>query len=175
MIKRSEILEIGRLLKPHGVKGEITVELFGDIDMTALKCVVVDIDGIFVPFFVQSVRPKTSETCLVKFDNLDTDGEVSMLALKPLFALKEDVELSDDSSDEGFYASDLIGFAAMNPEGEMIGKIADVNDDTENTLFIIEKDGGETLLVPVAAEFICDIDSENSIVKLDLPEGLSDL
>lgn len=175
MIKRSEILEIGRLLKPHGVKGEITVELFGDIDMTALKCVVVDIDGIFVPFFVQSVRPKTSETCLVKFDNLDTDGEVLMLALKPLFALKEDVELSDDSSDEGFYASDLIGFAAMNPEGEMIGKIADVNDDTENTLFIIEKDGGETLLVPVAAEFICDIDSENSIVKLDLPEGLSDL
>ncbi len=175
MIKRSEILEIGRLLKPHGVKGEITVELFGDIDMTALKCVVVDIDGIFVPFFVQSVRPKTSETCLVKFDNLDTDGEVSMLALKPLFALKEDVELSDDSSDEGFYASDLIGFTAMNPEGEMIGKIADVNDDTENTLFIIEKDGGETLLVPVAAEFICDIDSENSIVKLDLPEGLSDL
>lgn len=175
MIKRSEILEIGRLLKPHGVKGEITVELFGDIDMTALKCVVVDIDGIFVPFFVQSVRPKTSETSLVKFDNLDTDGEVSMLALKPLFALKEDVELSDDSSDEGFYASDLIGFTAMNPEGEMIGKIADVNDDTENTLFIIEKDGGETLLVPVAAEFICDIDSENSIVKLDLPEGLSDL
>lgn len=175
MINRSEILEIGRLLKPHGVKGEITVELFGDIDMTALKCVVVDIDGIFVPFFVQSVRPKTSETCLVKFDNLDTDGEVSMLALKPLFALKEDVELSDDSSDEGFYASDLIGFTAINPEGEMIGKIADVNDDTENTLFIIEKDGGETLLVPVAAEFICDIDSENSIVKLDLPEGLSDL
>lgn len=175
MIKRSEILEIGRLLKPHGVKGEITVELFGDIDMTALKCVVVDVEGIFVPFFVQSVRPKTSETCLVKFDNLDTDGEVSMLALKPLFALKEDVELSDDSSDEGFYASDLIGFTAMNPEGEMIGKIADVNDDTENTLFIIEKDGGETLLVPVAAEFICDIDSENSIVKLDLPEGLSDL
>lgn len=175
MIKRSEILEIGRLLKPHGVKGEITVELFGDIDMTALKCVVVDIDGIFVPFFVQSVRPKTSETCLVKFDNLDTDGEVSMLALKSLFALKEDVELSDDSSDEGFYASDLIGFTAINPEGEMIGKIADVNDDTENTLFIIEKDGGETLLVPVAAEFICDIDSENSIVKLDLPEGLSDL
>lgn len=50
MIHRSEILEIGRLLKPHGIKGEITVELFGDIDMRALKCVVVNIDGIFVPF-----------------------------------------------------------------------------------------------------------------------------
>lgn len=175
MIKRSEILEIGRLLKPHGVKGEITVELFGDIDMLALKCVIVDIDGIFVPFFVQSVRPKTTDTCLVKFDNLDSDTEVSMLSLKPLYALKEEVEIDDGDNDDGFYAGDLIGFTAVNPNGETIGTIADINDDTENTLFIIETGSGESLLVPVAAEFISDIDSENNIVKLDLPEGLSDL
>ena len=175
MIHRSEILEIGRLLKPHGIKGEITVELFGDIDMRALKCVVVNIDGIFVPFFVESVRPKTSDTCLVKFDNLDSDEQVTMLSLKELYALKDDVEFEGQGEDEGFYASDLIGYSAFDSNGNLLGTIEDVNDDTESTLFIIETPTGDSILVPVAMEFISDIDSDKNIVKLDLPEGLSDL
>jgi 16S rRNA processing protein RimM len=57
----------------------------------------------------------------------------------------------------------------------LLGTIEDVNDDTENTLFIIETPTGDSILVPVAMEFISDIDSDKNIVKLDLPEGLSDL
>lgn len=174
MIYRSEIVEIGRLLKPHGVKGEINAELFGDVDLLRLKCVVVNIEGIFVPFFIQSCRPKSADTRLIKFDHIDSDTEVSQLALKELYALKTDVD-EEDEPEEGLYASDLIGFSAVDPSGELIGGIADVNDDTENTLFIIEAVNGSPILVPAAAEFIVNIDTENKIVELDLPEGLFDL
>lgn len=174
MIHRSEIIEIGRLLKPHGVKGEITAELFGDIDLMELKCVVVNVDGIFVPFFINSCRPKSADTCLLKFDYIESDSEVAALSLKELYALKSDVDESD-SAEEGMYASDLIGFSAVDPSGELIGTVVDLNDDTENTLFIIESVNGSPLLVPAAAEFIVNIDAENRIVELDLPEGLFDL
>lgn len=175
MILRSEILEIGRLLKPHGVKGEIAAELYGDIDVTALKCVVVDVDGIFVPFFVESFRPKSHDTCLLKFDNPKSDNDVSLLAKKTLYALKDDVELDEDANEDGFYASDLIGYKASTSDGQPMGTIVDINDDTDNILFIVESVSGDTFLVPVAMEFIHAIDRNKQIVELDLPEGLIDL
>ena len=64
MIRLSEIAEVGRFNKPHGIKGEISVSINTDIDLNDVKCVIVPIDGIFVPFFLQTVRPKTADTSL---------------------------------------------------------------------------------------------------------------
>jgi len=173
MIDRNEVFEIGRLLKPHGVKGEITIELTADVDLDSLKCVVLPVDGIYVPFFIDSSRPKSTGTYLVKISGLDSDADVAVYSQSPLFALKRDV--TEMQSEDGLYASDLIGCQAIKPDGELIGKIADVNDDTANTLFIIETPSGSPLLVPVAQEFITDINIEDKFVTMDLPEGLIDL
>lgn len=51
MITSDEIIEIGAFVKPHGVKGEISAQIDYEIDLQELKCLIIDIDGIFVPFF----------------------------------------------------------------------------------------------------------------------------
>ena len=53
---------VGKLMKPHGINGEITVLLTADVDLAALRCVILEMDGIYVPFFLNSVRPKSSAT-----------------------------------------------------------------------------------------------------------------
>ena len=59
MILRDELIAIGRYNKPHGVAGEISATIDVDIDtLKELSCLVSDIDGIFVPFFVNSCRPR---------------------------------------------------------------------------------------------------------------------
>ena len=47
----------------------------------------------------------------------------------------------------------------------------DINDLTENVLFIVEHEG-EEIMIPAADDLILDIDDENETILMDLPKGL---
>ncbi|MCH5347115.1 MAG: 16S rRNA processing protein RimM [Muribaculaceae bacterium] len=181
MILLSQLTAIGHVGKPHGINGEINLYLDEDafdagLDIGALRCVVMDIDGIFVPFFINAVRPKTATTLLVVIDGIDTEAQAKELTGKTVYALAEEFDpaaLRDP--EDGLYAADLIGFEARDGE-TLLGTIDDIDDSTDNALFIISRPGDtKPLYVPIADEFIVEIDSENKIINLELPEGLLDL
>ncbi len=163
---------IGKLLKPHGICGEITALLTEDVDLSQLSCVVLRLDGIFVPFFINAVRPKSSETDLVSIDGITDETLAAGLCPNELYALVAD--LPDTGDDEGFYASDLKGFA-VEANGKPLGIVAGIDDTTDNCLFIIERPDGSSCLVPVADEFIAGLDAGKRTMALDLPQGLLDL
>ena len=52
MIRLTEIAEAGYFNKAHGIKVEISATLDIDIDLNEVKCLVVPVEGIFVPFFM---------------------------------------------------------------------------------------------------------------------------
>ena len=73
MIRREEVYKIGRLGKTHGVRGEISFLLDDDVfDRTDADYLILDIDGILVPFFIEEYRFKTDSNALMKFDGIDT-------------------------------------------------------------------------------------------------------
>lgn len=181
MILQSELSPIGRIGKPHGINGEMTlilddVALDAEIDVGELRCVVIDIDGINVPFFIESSRPKSSGSLLVAIDGIDTDVDAKTLAGKIVHSLREDFDPAAMlETEDGFYAADLIGFQAYE-EDTLLGVIDDIEDSTENALFIIARaDTEETLYIPIADELIVEIDAENRRLYLDLPDGLLEL
>ncbi|MDE6415571.1 MAG: 16S rRNA processing protein RimM, partial [Duncaniella sp.] len=71
MISSESIIEIATFNKPHGVNGELSVTLDDDIDFMQLRCIVVEMDGIFVPFFVKSVRPRGASSVLLSVDGIN--------------------------------------------------------------------------------------------------------
>ena len=92
MITREELILIGHYNKPHGVNGEISATL--DIDSEALQglsCLVSDMNGIFVPFYVDACRPKNHETVLLMIDGMDTERAVRAVA-NYVRALQEQLE-----------------------------------------------------------------------------------
>ena len=73
MIKAEEVYKIGRLGKAHGVKGEVSFQFEDDIfDRVDADYLVLDIDGILVPFFMEEYRFRSDTVCLVKFKGVDT-------------------------------------------------------------------------------------------------------
>ena len=69
MITREELIAIGHYNKPHGVAGEISATIDVDADaLRELSCLVSEVDGIYVPFFINSCRSKSSETVLLTID-----------------------------------------------------------------------------------------------------------
>ncbi len=177
MIRDNEITLIGYFGKPHGVNGEIN--LLTDVDVEALSCVIVDVDGINVPFFPDSVRPRGTGSYLVVMDGLTNEDEVIPLVNRKVYALKQEL-ISAGGGDpgpdgDGFYAEDLIGYDVEDAEAGLSGIIEDVDDTTENVLFVVRAGDGRRILIPVADEFIRDIDVDNRHVTLYLPAGILDL
>ncbi|MEE0978737.1 MAG: ribosome maturation factor RimM [Muribaculaceae bacterium] len=179
MITLAELVSIGKFGKPHGVKGEINLLTEIDVDIAELKCIVADMDGIYVPFFINTLRERGNGSYLATIDRMDSEDKVSQMVNKEIYALRNDEALANatDACDdeEGMYASDLIGYTIVSDQGSIVGEIVDVDDSTENILFVVETPGRETnYLIPVATEFIDDIIPETHTLMMTLPEGLLD-
>lgn len=176
MITESQITPIGTFGKAHGVEGEINLIIDRDIDVSSLSCIILDIDGIYVPFFFNSVRPRGNGNYLVKIDDINSEARVSAFVGNTVYGLRDEVSALDDSQEEddedGFYASDFIGYEISAYGGTLQGHIMDVDDSTDNYLFVVRTLQGKQILIPVADEFIVDIDTTNKKLELELPDGL---
>ncbi|MDE6322669.1 MAG: ribosome maturation factor RimM [Paramuribaculum sp.] len=174
MIHSNDLIRLGQITKPHGIKGEMTATLDFDLDLLALKCIVIGIDGINVPFFPESVRPKSTETIILSLNGVSNENEARELCGNDYHALKDDVDIDDSLDATGGYLSDFIGFTLRDINTRTIGEIIDFDDSTENILFIIRSDDGNSHLVPVAEDLITKIDPEGKVITMNLPEGLFD-
>lgn len=175
MIRKEEISEAGRFNKPHGIKGEISATLDVDADLSEVKCIIVNIEGIFVPFFATSVRPKTADTDLVTLEGVDSEEKARQFAGRPFYLLKTDIPEDDVDFSEGFYASDLIGFTITDSVSGTIGTVSDVNDRTDNVLFIVTSPSGREILLPVADKFIDSVDPDSRTVETSYPSEILEL
>lgn len=176
MINANQLIEIGRFNQPHGIKGEINATIDEGIDLTDLRCIVVDVDGIFVPFFIASERSRSATTRLITLEDVADEKQATDFQGKTIYGLKEEISDIDDdeTDDEGFYADDLIGFNVFDKASGMTGQITDYDDSTENLLFIVETADGKNLLIPMAEEYIEQIDPTNETITFNLPDGLID-
>ena len=169
MIKQEEVYKIGRLGKAHGVKGEVSFQCDDDIfDRVDADYLVLDIDGILVPFFMEEYRFRNDSVCLVKFCDIDTQQRAQELTGCDVYfprALAED-------SEEQPSLSMLVGFDIVDASsGNAVGRIASIDDSTVNILFELE-DGS---LIPANDELIENIDGTSHTITMHLPEGILDL
>ena len=185
MILASQLQPIGTLTKTHGVDGELVAVFdIDDIDLAlrGLRCVMLQIEGLYVPFFIASTRSRGAASRLLRFDGVDTQPAAAELAGLTIYALAaelpaDDDEDADEAADgEGLYAEDLVGFTATDAAlGTTLGTIEDVDLTTANALFVIAAADGRQLLVPIADEFIAAVDPDARTLALALPPGLLDL
>ena len=169
MIKEEEVYKIGRLGKAHGVKGEVSFQFDDDIfDRVETEYLVLDMDGILVPFFLEEYRFRNGYLAIIKLKGVDTQQRAAELTGKDVYfprALAEE-------EDEAPVLELLIGFDIVDvSSGKNIGTIADVNKQTANVLFEL----GDGTLIPASAELIDHIDTQQEEVFMNLPEGLMEL
>ena len=173
MITKEEIIEIGKFQKAHALKGELNALLDVDEDYAADgNPLIVDMDGIFVPFYAESVRPKGSESCLIKLKDVDSQEKAQQFVNKQVYALRSElVNYYDIPEDE--IVADFVGFKIVDRVLGEVGIVADIDDSTANVLFVVERpEGGDHVLIPVAEEFISSIDTDKKEIHTNLPEGL---
>ena len=168
MIRREEVYKIGRLGKTHGVRGEISFLLDDDVfDRTDADYLILDIDGILVPFFIEEYRFKTDSNALMKFDGIDTQERARELTGCDVYFPRT---LADE--DEAVSWAELVGYDLIDSNsGKAIGEIAAIDDTTINILF--ELTDGK--LIPASEELIQQIDTKQHQIEINLPIGILEL
>ena len=71
----------------------------------------------------------------------------------------------------GEYADFYIGYQIVNSDNAIIGLITDIDDSTENALFIVN-DADNIYYIPITPDFIEQIDDDKKMIYMDLPNGL---
>lgn len=166
MIKEDEVYKIGRIGKPHGISGEVTLRFSDDVfDRVDADYLVLMVDGILVPFFIEGYRFRSDEVALVKFEDIDTKDRASELTGCDVFFPRH----LADAGDDVLTWSQIVGYDIVDVlSDKTIGRIEAVDETTINTLLELS-DG---TLIPAADEFIEDIDHEERKLMMRLPEGL---
>ena len=169
MIKKEDVYKIGRIGKAHGVKGEVSFNFDDDIfDRVDAEYLILAVDGILVPFFMEEYRFRSDNTALVKFEDIDTQDRARELTNCDVYFLRN---MADNDNEELTY-NFLVGFDIIdNQTSKSIGTIASIDDNTMNILFELE-DGR---LIPASEELITNIDKDNRTITIALPEGILDL
>lgn len=173
MIKKESVYKIGRIGKPHGVDGEVSFHFDDDVfDRTDADYLILDIDGILVPFFIDEYRFKTGETALVSFADIDTQDKARTLTGCDVYFPRE----HSDSDGDTLSWAEIVGYHVVDAaSGRTVGEIRSVDDSTINTLFEVVTTGGGDLLVPASDELISSVDTERRTIEMQLPEGLLEL
>ena len=173
MIKKEEVYKIGLFNKPHGIHGELqftfTDDIFDRVDCDYLICL---LDGIFVPFFIEEYRFRSDSTALVKLEGIETAERARMFTnVEVYFPVKHAEEAEDGELSWNFF----VGFRMEDVRHGELGEGVEVDTATVNTLFVVEQEDGEELLIPAQEEFIVEINQEKKLITVELPEGLLNL
>lgn len=173
MIDKSNLIEVGKFQKTHALKGELNAVL--DIPGEYVedgKPLIIDTDGIPVPYYAESIRPKGAETYLIKIEGIDTAEEASELVNSAIYVPKD---ILHEYVGEILFDDDIIGFTIIDENAGEIGEVENIEDSTQNELMIVRTPDDEEIYIPIVDEFILEIDEENREIHTSIPEGLLSL
>ena len=150
-------LEIGRVAKVHGLRGELSVSLTSNVDDRLAAGAVVETDG--GPLTVEHARPHQNRW-IVKFSGIDTREAAEQLGRPVLYG-------TPAADEDALWIHELIGSEVVDVAGIERGVVIEVHDNPASNLLLLSTGA----LVPLT--FVKS--STAGVVTVDVPDGLFDL
>jgi 16S rRNA processing protein RimM len=168
----NDCYKIGYILKPHGLKGEVTISIDAEApeNLEAVKTVFIQSNQQLVPHFLEAISVR-GDKAFVKFEDVNTQEAAQAISKSAIFLPKA----SRPKSGRGeFYDDEIIAFEVLDVEGNVIGKVTGVEEAGPNKLLAVDREGKE-VLIPVNGPFITSINKSKKKIIVDLPEGFLEI
>jgi 16S rRNA processing protein RimM len=168
----SSCYKVGYILKPHGLKGEVTISLDREFPENAdsLSSLFVEKNNRLIPHFINSISLRGAKA-FVKFEDIDSIESAHEISKCALYLPKT---ARPKSTRGEFYDDEIIGFEVLDSEAGVLGKVVEVAEAGPNKLLAIDYNGKE-VLIPVNSPFITSINKSKKTIAVTLPEGFLDI
>lgn len=170
-METENMLQVGVVVKPHGVHGEVKVypttddiKRFDDLRevwlVTKKGAAALTVEG--VKYFKQLV--------ILKFKDLDTVESIEGFRQCPLLVTREHaVKLAPGE----YFLADVIGMKVIDEDEKELGTLVDVLQTGANDVYVVDMAGKE-VLIPSIPDCILNRDFENHVMKIHVMDGLLD-
>jgi 16S rRNA processing protein RimM len=172
---REDLVIVGRVRRPHGVNGEVLVELMTDAPDAVYASgrrvfggsVKGDADDDAPVLTIAETRP-FKDGLLVRFREIPDRSAAETWNGRHLLVPGD--ELAPLAHGE-VYLHELKGMTVELSSGETIGTVTDVFEVPQGLLLDVARERG-SVLVPFSDEIVVDIDRDRRVVRIEPPEGL---
>lgn len=163
-----ELIETGKIVNTHGVKGELKIVPWADDASVFTKFKTVYVDN--TPYTVRSARFQ-GQNVLLKLDGICDMTAAEGLKNKILFAHRKDFDLPDGT----FFIADLIGLSVVEDEtGRKLGTISDVFSTGANDVYELSCPDGKKRYIPAIKDCVRATDLTAKEMRIHIMEGLFD-
>ena len=163
MIDKKDFRQAGNVVKAHGLKGELLLRMDAS-DLQHNDCLMLDMEGLLVPFFVEEWRSSGDDCVLLTLQGVSTQAQIQEVVGRSVYLPKA------ESDDEVVTYEELVGYQIVY-DGNILGTVAEVDDQTENILLVVQTRQGE-LLLPASPDYVLQVDTEKKVLTMDFPAEL---
>ena len=166
-----EQVVVGRIVRPHGVRGEVVVEVRTD-----------EPEERFRPGAEYRTRGPVLRAETVRWHKgrpmLRFEGVRGREAAEALRGVELVVELDDDDlpgPGEEYHDTELIGLRVVDSGGGEIGTVSRIDHGPAHETLVVRRRGRRPALIPFVSEMIDEVDLEAAAIVVDPPPGLLEL
>lgn len=164
--------QLGYVIKPHGLKGDISIFIDADNPQAYrnLESVLIQQDNQLVPFFIVKIKINGEKAILNLEDSNDIESAQLLKGSALFLPLSSLPELAEDQ----FYFHEIIGFTVKDDNLGEIGPVTTVYDAGPQDLLAFEYKNKEILL-PINDETVRKVDKNKKQILVNIPDGLLDI
>ena len=163
-------LSVGLLRRPHGLRGELLMEVLTDFPQRLRVGTRVFIGDNHAPMTIAAVRGH-NDGLLVRFRGVDSPDTAGKYRAKLVFVSAEDRPPLPEGE---FYYHEVIGLRVVNEADEELGTLAEILETGANEVYIVKRPDGRDLLLPAIEDVILKIDPAAGLVRVRLLPGLDE-
>jgi 16S rRNA processing protein RimM len=171
-----DLVQIGRIIGPHGVGGHVKVVAAGDTEglfqAPDIWSIGYDPESV-ISRRVESSRVHVSargRSLIVRLDGISTRTAAEMLKGAAVFVGADEFANLHPTEE----VVDLTGYSVVRTEAGLVGTVVEVRGMPAQDLLIVARTGGEEVMIPWVPAFVVDVDHDQKKIRVDLPEGLVD-
>lgn len=161
-----DLITIGVIVAPHGVRGELKVIPQTDFPERFLTMDDCYIDGKL--YHLSSARFH-KQFVLITLDEIVDRNAAELISKKEIQITREQLVPLEEGR---YYIFDMIGLSVYNKEGVLLGTLSDVLQPGANDVYVVTKPGEPDVLLAAIDGVIIDIDMNNRTMIVDPPEWI---
>jgi 16S rRNA processing protein RimM len=161
-------LAIGKVRRPHGVTGDVLVEVYTDFPERLQAKTIIYAGEKHHPLTIRRQR-NHNDGILLAFDGFTTPEQVRRFRNQVLYIAAAEASVLPEGE---FYYHELVGLSVVDEAGEHLGKVTEIMQTGANDVYVVTNDSEREILLPAIAEVILEVDLVARKMKVHLLPGL---
>jgi 16S rRNA processing protein RimM len=163
-----EYLVVGFLRRPHGVRGEILMDIHTDFPERLKTGMTLFVGDEYKPMVVANRRPHAS-AMLVRFRGIKTPEDAGLYRNSWVYVPTANRPKLPEGE---YYHHQLIGLNVVTDDNRNLGLLADIIETGANDVYVVRDAEGKEILLPAIPSVILDVKLADRQMRVHLLDGL---